>query len=115
MHKPIRIEDVVKLIREKLRTSILLFIENKDLQENVAQEVEKEGYTLEKALSIDQALINIRQIDYNFIVIDEDSPSVEQNAVRKTIKVTNSKSQVVEINEDEQVQLVIQRIQKISG
>ena len=70
---------------------------------------------MEKALSIDQALINIRQIDYNFIIIDEDSPSVEQNAVRKTIKVTNSKSQVVEINEDEQVQLVIQRIQKISG
>ena len=86
-----------------------------NLQENVAQEVKKEGYTLEKALSIDQALINIRQIDYNFIIIDEDSPSVEQNAVRKTIKVTNSKSQVVEINEDEQVQLVIQRIQKISG
>ena len=115
LHKPIRIEDVVKLIREKLRTSILLFIENKDLQENVAQEVEKEGYTLEKALSIDQALINIRQIDHNFIIIDEDSPSFEQNALRKTIKVTNSKSQVVEINEDEQVQLVIQRIQKLSG
>ena len=35
LHKPIRIEDVVKLIREKLRTSILLFIENKNLQENV--------------------------------------------------------------------------------
>ena len=115
LQKPIRVEDVVKLIRAKLRTSILLFIENKDLQRNVAQEVEKEGYTLEKALSIDQALINIRQIDHNFIIIDEDSPSVEQNALRKTIKVTNSKSQVVEINEDEEVQLVIQRIQKLSG
>ena len=31
LQKPIRVEDVVKLIRAKLRTSILIFIENKNL------------------------------------------------------------------------------------
>ena len=77
--------------------------------------LEKEGYTMEKASSIDEALINIRQIDYNFIVIDEDSPSVEQDSLKKTVKVIRSKSQIVEINEDEKPQLVIQRIQNLTG
>ena len=115
LQKPIRVEDVVKLIRAKLRTSILLFIENKNLQENVIKVIENEGYTLEKASNIDEALINIRQIDYNFIVIDEDSPSVEQDSLKKTVKVIRSKSQIVEINEDEKPQLVIQRIQNLTG
>lgn len=115
LQKPIRVEDVVKLIREKLRTSILIFIENKNLQENVIKVIENEGYTLEKASNIDEALINIRQIDYNFIVIDEDSPSVEQDSLKKTVKVIRSKSQIVEINEDEKPQLVIQRIQNLTG
>ena len=76
--------------------------------------IANEGYTLEKASSIDEALINIRQIDYNFIVIDEDSPSVEQDSLKKTVKVTHSKSQIVEINEDEEPHLVIQRIQNLT-
>ena len=115
LQKPIRVEDVVKLIRVKLRTSILIFIENKNLQENVIKVIENERYTLEKASSIDEALINIRQIDYNFIVIDEDSPSVEQDSLKKTVKVIHSKSQIVEINEDEKPNLVIQRIQNLTG
>ena len=114
LQKPIRVEDVVKLIRAKLRTSILILLK-KNLQENVIKVVEKEGYTMEKASSIDEALINIRQIDYNFIVIDEDSPSVEQDSLKKTVKVIHSKSQIVEINEDEETTLVIQRIQNLTG
>lgn len=115
LQKPIRMEEVIRLIREKLRTSILLFIENKALQDRVFNELEKEGYTIERTSSIDDSLINIRQIDYNYIVLDEDSPGLEQDGVRKTIKVTNSKSQVVEINEDEDPSLVIKRIKSFSN
>ena len=78
LQKPIRVEDVIKLIRAKLRISILLFIENKNLHQSVAKEINKEGYTLEISSNIDEALINIRQIDYNFIVIDEDSPALNR-------------------------------------
>ena len=113
LQKPIRVEDVIKLIRAKLRISILLFIENKNLHQSVAKEINKQGYTLEISLNIDEALINIRQIDYNFIVIDEDSPSVEQDSIKKTVNITHSKSQVIEVNEDEDPKIVIQRIQNL--
>ena len=113
LQKPIRVEDIVKLIRAKLRISILLFIENKNLRESIAKEINKQGYTLEISSNIDEALINIRQIDYNFIVIDEDSTSVEQHSINRTVKVTHSKSQVIEVNEDEDPQIVIQRIQNL--
>ena len=113
LQKPIRVEDVIKLIRAKLRISILLFIENKNLRESIAKEINKQGYTLEISSNIDEALINIRQIDYNFIVIDEDSTSVEQHPINRTVKVTHSKSQVIEVNEDEDPQIVIQRIQNL--
>ena len=113
LQKPIRVEDIVKLIRAKLRISILLFIENKKLHQSVTKEINKQGYTLEISSNIDEALINIRQIDYNFIVIDEDSPSVEQESIKKTVNITHSKSQVIEVNEDEDPQIVIQRIQNL--
>lgn len=113
LQKPIRVEKVVELIRSRMRTSILLFINNKTLQESVCNELNKEGYTIEKSSRFDDTLIMIRQIDFNFVVIDEDSPSIEQHGIRKTIKVINSKSKVVEINEDEDPKLVISRMNSL--
>ena len=113
LQKPIRVEQVIELIRSKSRKSVLVFIENTELLRNVMNQLKKEGISAETASAFDQALIKIRQINYNYIIIDEDSPSVEQEGFKNTIKVTKSESHIVNINEDEPPGLVISRIQSI--
>jgi CheY-like chemotaxis protein len=115
LQKPIRVEQVIEIIRSKSRTSVLVFIENENLRKNVLQDLEKEGLSVEEASEFDQALIKIRQINYNYIIIDEDSPSVEQEGFKNTIKVTKSESQIININEDEPSALVVSRIQTIDS
>ena len=115
LQKPIRVEQVIEIIRSKSRTSVLVFIENENLRKNVLQDLEKEGLSVEEASEFDQALIKIRQINYNYIIIDEDSPSVEQEGFKNTIKVTKSESQIININEDEPSALVVSRIQDIDS
>ena len=115
LQKPIRVEQVIEIIRSKSRTSVLVFIENENLRKNVLQDLKKEGLSVEEASEFDQALIKIRQINYNYIIIDEDSPSVEQEGFKNTIKVTKSESQIININEDEPSALVLSRIQTIDS
>ena len=79
LQKPIRVEQVIEIIRSKSRTSVLVFIENENLRKNVLQDLKKEGLSVEEASEFDQALIKIRQINYSYIVIDEDSASIEQD------------------------------------
>ena len=115
LQKPIRVEQVIEIIRSKSRTSVLVFIENENLRKNVLQDLKEEGLSVEEASEFDQALIKIRQINYNYIIIDEDSPSIEQEGFKNTIKVTKSESQIININEDEPSALVVSRIQTIDS
>jgi CheY-like chemotaxis protein len=115
LQKPIRVEQVIEIIRSKSRTSVLVFIENENLRKNVLQDLKKEGLSVEEASEFDQALIKIRQINYSYIVIDEDSASLEQDGFKNTIKVTQSESHIININEDEPSSLVISRIQTIES
>ena len=115
LQKPIRVEQVIEIIRSKSRTSVLVFIENENLRKNVLQDLKKEGLSVEEASEFDQALIKIRQINYNYIIIDEDSPSVEQEGFKNTIKVTKSESLIININEDEPSALVVSRMQTIDS
>jgi CheY-like chemotaxis protein len=115
LQKPIRVEQVIEIIRSKSRTSVLVFIENENLRKNVLQDLKNEGLSVEEASEFDQALIKIRQINYSYIVIDEDSASIEQDGFKNTIKVTQSESHIININEDEPSSLVISRIQTIES
>ena len=115
LQKPIRVEQVIEIIRSKSRTSVLVFIENENLRKNVLQDLKEEGLSVEEASEFDHALIKIRQINYNYIIIDEDSPSVEQEGFKNTIKVTKSESLIININEDEPSALVVSRMQTIDS
>ena len=109
-HKPIRVEHIIGLIRSRLRISVLIFIENQQLRKRVTSEIKREGFNVENSDGLDDALIRIRQIDYNFLIIDEDSPSLEQERIKNTIQFSNSSSEVIEINEDEASCLASSRI-----
>mgnify|MGYP006220987173 FL=1 len=111
LQKPIRVERVIDLIRSKSRKSVLVFLENEELLQNVTEELKKECFSIDSVTKFDQALIKLRQINYNYVIVDEDSPGIEQDRIENTLKVTKSESHFITINEDESPALVISRIQ----
>lgn len=111
LQKPIRVERVIDLIRSKSRKSVLVFLENEELLQNVTEELKKECLSIDSVTKFDQALIKLRQINYNYVIVDEDSPGIEQDRIENTLKVTKSESHFITINEDESPALVISRIQ----
>jgi DNA-binding NtrC family response regulator len=113
LKKPIRVEKVIELIRSRIRSSVLVFIENKKLCDKVIKEIKSEGFNLEVSTRFDDTLIRIRQIDYNFLVIDEDSAGIEQEGIKNTIEVSSSETEVIQINEDEPISFVTARINNV--
>lgn len=101
LQKPISIENIIKLIQTKSLISILVFVNNPILQGRVTNQLKENKYNFDTTKNLDETLIRIRQIDYNCIVIDEDSLSLEQERIANTIATNDSNTQIITINEDE--------------
>ena len=107
--KPIDVEEVINLINPNVFHPSILFIENEKLREN-ALGIIKNKFTPEIAKSLDDTLNRIRQIHYKFVIIDEDSSGLDHDRILETIKMSNSDTKVIEINEDQASQSIMERI-----
>ncbi|MEC8013561.1 MAG: response regulator [Verrucomicrobiota bacterium] len=110
LKKPIKVEKILNLIRLKRNISIQVFIKNDNLRISLTKLLEKNGYLLSTTSSYDDALIQIRQINYDCIIYDTDSPGIEQETIQNTIKSLNSDTVCLETNEDENLEEILKRI-----
>ena len=113
LHKPIRAEQVIKLIRSKSLLSVLVYISNEGLRNKVIKNLQNENCNLEIASDFDDTLILIRQIDYNYLIIDEDSFSSEQDRIKSTLHLSGSHTELILINEDQSTDILKEQILQI--
>ncbi len=112
LHKPIRAEEVIKLIRSKSLLTVLIYISNERFRNKTVKNFQNENYNLEIASDFDEALILIRQIDYNYLIIDEDSFSSEQDRIKSTLQLSGSHTELILINEDQSTDALKEQILK---
>ena len=93
---------VIKIIRAK-STLILIHISNERFRNIITTQLERDNYAFEIATNFDETLIRIRQIDYNFLIIDEDSLSDEQERIKSSLKLLKSNTRIISLNEDEPI------------
>ena len=62
--------------------------------------------------SVDEALIQLRQINYKFLIFDTDWPGSEQESIHTTIKSLHSNTICIETNEDEATELSLVQIKE---
>ena len=113
LHKPIRAEEVIKLIRSKSLLSVLVYISNEGFRNKVIKNLQDENCNLEIASDFDDTLILIRQIDYNYLIIDEDSFSSEQDRIKSTLHLSGSQTELILINEDQSTDILKEQILQI--
>ena len=113
LHKPIRAEEVIKLIRSKSLLSVLVYISNEGFRNKIIKNLQNENCNLEIASDFDDTLILIRQIDYNYLIIDEDSFSSEQDRIKSTLHLSGSQTELILINEDQSTDILKEQILQI--
>jgi DNA-binding response OmpR family regulator len=80
---------------------VLIYISNEGFRSKIIMNLQNENCNLEIASDFDEALILIRQIDYNYLIIDEDSFSSEQDRIKSSLQLSGSHTELILINEDQ--------------
>lgn len=110
--KPIRIERIISLIKNYKSFPFLIYLNNSEQTDSISEKLDVLGFHVVKAKSIDETLIQLRQINYKYLLFDTDWPGSEQEAIHTTIKSLHSNTSCFETNEDESVEDTLKKIQE---
>ena len=110
LQKPIRIERIISLIRDYKSFPFLVYLNNGKQTNSIIEKLESLGFHVVKVGSIDETLIQLRQINYKYLLFDSDWPGTEQESIHTTIKSLQSNTKCFETNEDESVEGALKKI-----
>ena len=112
LQKPIRIEKVIALIKDFKSVPVLVCLKNREQSEKITDNLQNQGFHTVNTKSVDEALIQLRQINYKFLIFDTDWPGSEQESIHTTIKSLQSNTICIETNEDETTELSLFQIKE---
>jgi DNA-binding response OmpR family regulator len=76
----------------------------------LANLLKNQGYQTIETSTLDDALIQLRQINYSCLIYDSDSPGVEQDALTSTVRSLQTDTICITTNEDELASEVVEKI-----
>ncbi len=110
--KPIRIEKILALIQDFKSFPFLVYLKKGQQRDSIIEKLNTLGCHVVKAENIDDTLIQLRQINYQYLLFDSDFPGSEQESIHITIKSLQSNTNCFETNEDENVETVLNKIEE---
>lgn len=110
--KPIRIEKILALIQDFKSFPFLVYLKKGQQRDSIIEKLNSIGCHVVKAENIDDTLIQLRQINYQYLLFDSDFPGSEQESIHITIKSLQSNTNCFETNEDETVETVLNKIEE---
>lgn len=114
LRKPIKVEKILNLIRDKRGIPVLVHLKDDHMRTCLGNLLKNQGYQVIETNNLDNALIQLRQIDYAFLIYDSDSPGLEQEALTSTIRSLKTDTICITTNEDERASEVIDKISFLS-
>ena len=110
LRKPIKVEKIISLIRDKRGIPILVHVEDDHMRTCLANLLKNQGYQIIETSTLDDALIQLRQINYSCLIYDSDSPGFEQDALTSTVRSLKTDTICITTNEDELASEVVEKI-----
>ena len=110
LHKPIQVEKIIDLIRDKRGIPILIHLEDDHMRTCLSNLLKNQGYQAIETEKLDDALIQLRQINYSCLIYDSDSAGFEQDALTSTIKSLQTDTICITTNEDELASEVVEKV-----
>lgn len=110
LRKPIQVEKIIDLIRDKRGIPILIHLEDDHMRTCLSNLLKNQGYQAIETVKLDDALIQLREINYSCLVYDSDSAGFEQDALTSTIKSLQTDTICIATNEDEMASEVVEKV-----
>lgn len=110
LRKPIQVEKIIDLIRDKRGIPILIHLEDDHMRTCLSNLLKNQGYQAIETVKLDDALIQLREINYSYLVYDSDSAGFEQDALTSTIKSLQTDTICITTNEDEMASEVVEKV-----
>mgnify|MGYP001248006797 FL=1 len=110
LRKPIQVEKIIDLIRDKRGIPILIHLEDDHMRTCLSNLLKNQGYQAIETEKLDDALIQLRQINYSCLIYDSDSAGFEQDALTSTIKSLQTDTICITTNEDELASEVVEKV-----
>ena len=110
LRKPIQVEKIIELIRDKRGIPILIHLEDDHMRTCLSNLLKNQGYQAIETEKLDDALIQLRQINYSCLIYDSDSAGFEQDALTSTIKSLQTDTICITTNEDELASEVVEKV-----
>ena len=110
LRKPIKVEKIISLIRDKRGIPILVHIEDDHMRTCLANLLKNQGYQTIETSTLDDALIQLRQINYTCLIYDSDSAGFEQDALTSTVRSLKTDTICITTNEDELASEVVEKV-----
>ena len=111
LQKPIRIEKIISLIQDYKSFPFLVYLKNGEQNDSIVKKLDSLGFHVVKANTIDDTLIQLRQINYKYMIFDSDWPGSEQESIHTTIKSLKTNTCCFETNEDESAEDALRNIE----
>jgi len=110
LRKPIQVEKIIDLIRDKRGIPILIHLEDDHMRTCLSNLLKNQGYQAIETKKLDDALIQLRQINYSCLIYDSDSAGFEQDSLTSTIKSLQTDTICITTNEDELASEVVEKV-----
>ena len=110
LRKPIQVEKIIDLIRDKRGIPILIHLEDDHMRTCLSNLLKNQGYQAIETVKLDDALIQLREINYSCLIYDSDSAGFEQDALTSTIKSLQTDTICITTNEDELASEVVEKV-----
>lgn len=113
LQKPLDMNEVIHLIRDRSNPSVLLFLKDKKVREASAKALRSAEFRVITAESLDQVLINARQISHRFVVIESEMPEMDEEAIKSMLSQVSPFSQLVEADSNDQPTVLLEELSRL--
>ena len=113
LQKPLDMDEVIHLIRDRSNPSVLLFMVDKQVREASAKALRSADFRVITAESLDQVLINARQISHRFVVIESEIPEVDEDSIKTMLSQISPFSQLVETDAQQSPAVLLEELSRL--
>ena len=111
--KPLDMDEVIHLIQDRNNPSVLLFMKDKKARDASAKALRSSEFRVITAESLDQVLINARQISHRFIVIESGIVEMDEDAIKTMLSQVSPFSQLVETDSNEKPTVLLEELSRL--
>ena len=113
LQKPLDMDEVIHLIRDRSSPSVLIFMKDKTAREISSMALIHAGFRIVSVESFDEILINARQISHRFVVVESESMKMEEIDLEAMLSQVSPFSELLKVRSEDDPTLLLAKLSRL--